>query len=319
MTDKPLSWDDEGLQYAWDATSISTAQTCLRKYEFQRLGWRKKGLNANLRFGQHYATALEHYYKHVHSGMDPEDAIDEVVLEALKDTWDTQIVDADMAEILQMEQGTEYSGPWESGDNLKNRENLIRTIVWYVDHFKDDPAPVITLSDGKPAVEYSFSLEVDNGIVFAGHIDRLVTYADNPYVMDQKTTRNTIGPFYWKGFKPNTQMSMYTFAGQAIYGSPVKGVIIDAVQIAVGFSRFERGFTFRTPSELDEWYDNTMYWIETARTATQNQEFHMNPESCTKYGGCPFQSVCEKSPDVRLNFLKADFEQSAPWDPLKVR
>ncbi len=203
-------------------------------------------------------------------------------------------------------------------NNLKTRGNLIRSIVWYIDHFAEDTMPIIQLSDG-PAVELSFTLEVDDGLVFSGHLDRLVTYGEDPYVMDQKTTGSTITPRFFEQFKPDTQMSMYSFAGKMILGTPVKGVIIDGAQIAVGFTRFERGFTFRTDGELNEWYDSAMYHIEQARNATREMNFPMNTASCGNYGGCPFRSVCARSPEHRRQFLKADFVQGKPLDPLEQR
>lgn len=303
----------DGLQYAWDSTSIKLAEECLRKYEYKMVqGWTPHEFSPHLRFGSVYATALEHFYKHRAEGMSHDDAVCEVVSEAMYSTWD---YDKD-------EEGNDLpdtGGPWVSSHNLKTRENLIRTCVWYLEQFKNDSTEVVILADGRPAVEHSFALPVDDGIIFSGHLDRLVNYADNLMVMDQKTTGTTISSRYFEQFKPDVQMSMYTFAGKIIYNLPVKGVIIDAVQIAVGFSRFERGMTMRTDSELQEFYDNTMQTIQTARTATALGHFPMNRTACSNYGGCEFRKVCSKSPEVRKNFLRADFVQGPRWDPLLAR
>lgn len=317
------SFSPEGVQVVWDSTSIGLAKTCLRKYEYKLIeGWSNPNLSVHLRFGQHYATALEHYYKHVALGMSEEDAVIEVIKEALIDTWDHDTTE----EVIDF--GTETTpiktrkvrilgtgAAWNSMHNSKTRETLIRSIVWYLDHFKDDPAPVHILSDGKPAVEYSFAIPVDNGITFTGHLDRLVDYAGHSYVMDQKTSGSTIGPSFFDQFNPNVQMSMYTFAGQVALGVPVKGVIIDAAQIAVGFTRFERNFTMRTEDQLEEWYDNAMYTIQQAQRATRENFFPMNEASCGNYGGCEFRHICSKSPRVREQFLQSNFVKNDPWDP----
>lgn len=290
-----------GVQFAWDATSISAYQKCPRYYQFRLIeGWRGRQENEHLRFGGHFATALEHYYKHVALGMPWEEALEEVVLEALIDTWDGE-------------------QPWQSTDSNKTRDTLIRSIIWYVDQFHDEPVQVVHRSDGTPMVEYSFALPVDNDIIFTGHLDRVVMLEDVQYVMDQKTTKTTITPRWFDQFKPNTQMSMYTFAGQVILGSPVKGVIIDGAQVAVGFTRFERATTFRTTEELNEWYDETLHWIERAQHDTHNMAFAANPQSCGNYGGCEFRNVCARPQGVRRNFLAADFTQDNPWDPLEAR
>lgn len=301
MTEERSAFDDLGRQFAWDQTSIKLAEECLYKYKLTMIdGWQSPHRSVHLLFGGWYATALEHFHKHVALGMEREDAVREVVREVLVSTW----IDG---------------SPWLSDHNTKTRENLIRTIVWYLDQFEDDACKTIILSDGKPAVEYTFALPVDNDIIFTGHIDRFVEYAGFPYAQDQKTSQNTITPKYFEGFNPDTQMSMYTFAGRIIYNAPVKGVIIDAAQIAVGFTRFERGFTFRTNAQLDEWYDHSMWHIEQARKATLENYFPMNRTSCGNYGGCPFRHACSRSPEVREQFLKADFVQGPKWNPLAVR
>jgi len=308
------SFDTSGIQFGWDQTSIKLAEECLKKYQYVMLdGWRARGGNVHLIFGGVYASALEHFHKFRAENVDFDEALINVVREALVATW---IYERD--EENNVIQGT--GAPWTSDHNTKTRENLIRTIVWYFEHFKDDPCRTVILSNGVAAVEHSFQLPVDNGIIFAGHLDRLVSYSDNIYIQDQKTTATTITPRYFSNYNPDSQITgMYPFAGRAVFHLPVKGVMIDAAQIAVGFSRFERGFIFVDDLSLNEWYDDTMELIERTREATRNNHFPRNRSSCSKFAGCQFRNVCSKSPAVRKQFLKADFEQGHCWDPLVSR
>ena len=195
---------------------------------------------------------------------------------------------------------------------------LIRSIVWYLDHFKDDEATVL-ITDGVPAVEYSFALPLDNDIVWCGHIDKMVLYNDEPYVMDQKTSGSTISARFFQQFTPDIQMSGYTYAGRVIFNLPVKGVIIDAAQIAVGFTRFERGFVHRTEDQLDQWLDSSMLSILRAREDTSDNRFPMTRPSCGNYGGCDFRDVCSASKSHSKRLLAADFVQRPRWDPLERR
>lgn len=307
------SFTPEGVQFGWDQTSIGLAEECLKKYQYRMLeGWRPRGISVHLFFGGVYASALEHFHKHRAGGMDHDDALIVVVREALTATWLYE-VDSDLQPIP----GT--GAAWQSDHNTKTRENLIRTIVWYFEHFKEDSCKTVILSDGAAAAEHSFQMPVDNGIVFSGHLDRLVEYSNKIYVQDQKTTGSTISAQYFRQFKPNTQTGMYSFAGRGIFKLPVKGVMIDGAQIAVGFTRFERGFVFYDNAELDEWYDDAMYVIETAIAATKAGHFPRNRSACHKFAGCEFREVCSKSPHVREQFLKADFEKGQRWDPLEAR
>ena len=308
-----LSFDDQGTQFAWDSTSIKLAETCLRKYKYKMLdGWQPARKSVHLLFGGWYASALEHFHKYRADGQSLEDARANIVHEALIDSWIFE-QDENGARI------DDSGEAWESDHNAKTRPNLIRTLIWYIEQFADDPCETVILSNGQAAVEHSFRLDADNGIVLSGHLDRLVLYGGKPYIQDQKTTGTTITPRFFEQWSPDTQMSLYSFAGRAIFDIAVKGVIIDGAQIAVGFSRFERGFTFRSPDQLDEWYDNAMSHILRAREATEENYFPMNTSSCGNYGGCEFRNICNKSPHVREQFLKGDFVKGERWDPLRVR
>ena len=337
---QPLSFTPDGIQFAWDSTSIKLAEACLRKYQYKMLeGWTPDRKSVHLLFGGWYASALESFHKYRADGMSIDDALAEVVAEALVETWEFPDCEICAGTGTVSLEGEAYSdlttftcnacdgegklseggGPWTSDHNTKTRENLIRTIVWYVEQFREDSCTTVILSNGKPAVEHSFRLEADNGIILAGHLDRLVDYGGKPYIQDQKTTGTTITARFFAAFNPDTQMSLYTFAGRSIFGIPVKGVMIDAAQIAVGFTRFERGFTFRDAPQLDEWYDNAMHHILAAQRATREQHFPMNTASCGNYGGCEFRNICSKSPAIRDQFLKGDFVRGKRWDPLEVR
>lgn len=327
------SFSEDGTQFAWDSTSIKLAETCLRKYQYKMiLGWQPERKSVHLLFGGWYASALESYHKYIADGMSQDEALAEVVSEALYETWmfpncsyceGTGRGDEWDSVCLTCDgEGKLSSGgePWTSDHNTKTRENLIRTIVWYVDQFgEDDSCSTVILSNGKPAVEHSFRLEADNGIILSGHLDRLVEYGNQPYIQDQKTTQSTISSRYFDSYNPDTQMSLYTFAGKAIFNLPIKGIMIDAAQIAVGFTRFERGFSFRTEDQLNEWYDNSMYHIEKARQATRDNYFPLNPSSCNMFGGCEFRHICSKAPSIREQFLKGDFVKGPVWDPLLPR
>src|SRR6476620_9113379 len=83
------SFDADGVQFAWESTSIKLAETCLRKYYYKLIiGWQPERKSVHLLFGGWYATALESYYKYVADGMSQDEALAEVVGEALAETWE---------------------------------------------------------------------------------------------------------------------------------------------------------------------------------------------------------------------------------------
>lgn len=314
MTAHKRSFKD-GVQFAWDATSLELAQTCSRKYYYSMIrGIKPRRSSVHLIFGGIYATALEHFYKYRAEGQSIDDALRQVIREALIDSWEHEY-DAEGQRIP----GT--GQPVYFDDVKKTRPNLIRTIVWYVEQFAietEDGIKTYHLQSGKPAVELSFTLEFDEDTLYCGHLDRVVEFGSALYVMDQKTTGGTVGTYYFEQFKPNNQMSGYAWAGQTVLHSPVRGVIIDAAQIAVNFTRFERGITTRTKDELEEWRESASYTIRQTRHLTEQDKWPMNLSACGNYGGCPFRGLCSRSPSVRENYIKSDYTEHN-WDPLKAR
>ena len=311
------------IQFAWDSTSLGWLKTCPRLYQYSMIeGWRSRGQSVHLDFGQFYHHALELYDRHRATGADHNEALYEAVKYCLEVTW-----------IYDEDQGV--AGPLDWGHNLKTRETLCRSVIWYLEEFgENDAAKTVVLKNGKPAVELSFRL--DTGIevseaalefanirgpityMLSGHLDRVVEFSDGIYVMDRKTSSTTIGSYYFDGYNPDNQMSLYTFASKVIYQTPVRGVIIDAAQIAVGFTRFSRGFTFRTEAQTEEWLANTKEWLALAEHYATSGFWPMNDRSCHQYGGCAFRKVCSKSPEVRQKFLESDFTKRQ-WNPLEPR
>ena len=304
---------DTRLQYAWDSTSLGYLKKCPRLYQYAIIeGYRSKGADIHLTFGSHYHASLEHYDKcRIIEGMNAEDAFASAVRYAL----------------------TESFG-WDSDDTAKNRENLIRSIIWYLDEFgEDDPAKTIELKSGKAAVELSFRMEVDfapssiqwgpepsgnlevKPYILCGHLDRLVTYGNETFVMDRKTTGTTLSPHYFENYDLDNQMSLYSIAARTLFDSPVRGVIIDAAQIAVGFTRFGRGVTYRSPDQLDEWLRDAEHHIRQAEGYAIEGYWPMNDAACF---GCRFRRVCSKAPSVRDITLKSDFVVKH-WNPLTPR
>lgn len=297
------SFNDAGLQFVWDATSISMAQECPRKYQLSMLEhWRGKNESVHLWFGKHFASVLEMYYKELTAGIPRDEAIRNGVMFLLTETWNS-----------------ETKAPDTFTDTAKTRETLVRTFVWYVDHYEHDTMELWVTPTGQAAVEHSFVLPINAELFFAGHLDRVVTYNGDRYGMDQKTSKSAITPHFMKQFALTNQMSMYTWAGQIVYDIQLKGIVIDGVQVAVGFNQFHRGFTLRHQKQLDEWLDDSLMTIDQIHQYTKDQYFPMNRTSCNNYGGCMFREVCSRHPANRKQFLKADYVQTHQWDPSCAR
>lgn len=302
------------IQYAWDSTSLGYLKTCPRLYQYIMLdGWSGKGDNIHIKFGQLVHLAFQTYDILRAEGTDHEDALRKTVHETLIASF-----------------GWEVDEDTKAG-HYKNRYSLIRVVIDYLDQFQDDPAKTFIMKDGKPAVELSFrfaldwgppSESIDQQYLLCGHLDRVVDYLGNLYDMDYKTTLTTPGSYYFDQYAPHNQMTLYTLASKVVLDAPIKGVIINAIQILVDSTKVVRGMTYRTPDQLDEWMADLRYWLELSVFYAQNDYWPQNDTACDKYGGCPFRGVCSKSPSVREKFLKTDFiklPEGERWNPLKPR
>lgn len=301
MTASPFK--DNNRQWAWNATSLGYFKSCARQYQYAVIeGWRARGESHHLTFGSHYHKGLERYERLLASGSSHDDAQREMVSGALYDTWQYD------AEGLN-------GAPWDSGDANKNRETLIRSLIWYTEKYRDDSAKTFILANGAPAVELSFQMEFFDDYVLCGHLDKIVEWQDGIYVLDHKTTQSTISPAYFEGYSPDNQMSLYSIAGKVTWNAPIKGVIIEAAQIAVGFTRHERGMTYRTEAQMEEWLADAKLWIGQAAERAAAGYWPMNDKSCRF---CQFKRICTKDPSVRERFLETDFIRQ-PFNPLEIR
>lgn len=303
-----FSNDNPHLQIGWDSTSLGTFKECPRKYYYTIvLGYAPRQESVHLKFGAIYHSALEHYDHAKFAGASHVDAQREALRQAMLQTWDTRL-----------------SRPWFSDDEYKNRFTLVRSVVWYLEQFADDPIETVRLANGKPAVELSFRFDLGmqshtgEDLLYSGHLDRLGKLNGQVYVLDRKTTKTSINNDYFDKYSPDNQFSGYMTAAKIVYNQPAVGLIVDAAQVGVTFSRFYRGFVNRTESQLNEWLSDTRQYIAAAERMAESGYWPMNDKSCNNYGGCPFRSICAKDPSTRELWLKADFTRRV-WDPLQVR
>ena len=320
------------IMYAWDSTCLGLLKTCPRLYQYTIIdGWGVRDESIHLRFGIEYHSALQDYAIARAKGTTHEDAIRYTIVELHRRVYDW-VVDRN-----------------QRAGKYKNRETIAGLVIDYLDHFADDPAETFILDDGKPAVELSFRFELPwgpgvsgggkqymkdpvdpQGIIefsqpylLSGHLDRVVNFSDGLYVMDRKTSMSTLSSYYFNQWSPNNQMTLYTLAGKIMLNSPIKGVIIDAAQVLLEKpNAFQRGFTYRSDDQLDEWLVDLRYWLHSAETFATNGYWPQNDTACDKFGGCKFREVCSRSPAVREQFLRASFDKLEPddrWNPLRAR
>ena len=297
------------LQVHWDATSLSALKSCPYKYYLSIVhGYQPRKTSVHLVFGILIHEALDKYHKLRASGSSYAEALENVVAEHYYRQLLTE------AEVQRGQGYHELALP--VGEPTKTPHTLLRTIVWYLDQFESQENNLLTtyiLSNGKAAVELSFSFPLDDEYTYAGHFDRIAVYNGQTWVTDYKTTKSQLNQNFFSQFSPSIQMTGYTLASQIVFNIPAKGVIVDGIQLAVTSTQFARQEVQRTASQLEEFLSDLKLDLRVAKLYAEADSWPLNPTACHFYGGCQFRKVCSHSPSVRQNFLKADFKIKH-WD-----
>lgn len=295
----------------WNSSALGTLKECPALFNYTYVEqWQPASKGVHLAFGGWYAAGLEHYAKVRASGLSHDAASISMVRYVLAATW----ID-----------GAGWAPPPDHKDaSIKNRVNLIRSLIWNVEERLTSPFQTYIKSTGRAAVEESFLFHAFNiegeDIHFAGHLDEIVQdEGSGLWVRDDKTTKSALSQFYFTQFTPNNQMSLYSIAGKVVLGEPVRGVLVKAAQIGVNFTRFATAQVPRPQAVLDEWLLDSKQWISQARHYAITGHWPRNDKSCGNWGGCPFQKVCAVSPSHRAAWLAEDFVRAPPLNPLEQR
>jgi hypothetical protein len=217
------------------------------------------------------------------------------------------------------------SAGFESPDNRKTRRTLIRSLIWKVDEY-GNTLPTYVFKNGTIGSELSFAIpagiksETGEDFLLCGHMDGIVEFMGDVAVKENKTSVSDVTkPYYTSNFTPDIQISMYHLAANVLFGDEVKvnGVLVEACQVGVGFSRFNRFIAKRHEENIPEVLLDFQTKIKEMEGYAIRNYWPKNEEACDKYGGCPFRKICSVPKSSREALLEG-FEERF-WDPLMVR
>lgn len=340
----PFSEIVPNLQIVWDSTSLGWLKQCPRLYYYKMiLGVEHQGTKQPLLFGLGFHAACETYDKERINGESHTEAQKKALRIGLQELgfYDhVQICPDCGSENITEPGGIVYCNScyeevqpeirkvwrWYDLDGYHNQEALGRAIIWYTEQYKDDPMSTYIMPDGSPAVELSFvtatgeQTQEGEELFLAGHIDRVTQdQSGNLWITDRKTAKQALYHNYFDKYTPDNQMSLYTLASQLILPETPRGVMIDAIQKAVNFTRMGRGYAPRNPAQLTEFLADFKLWIFQAELYAKMDQWPMNDKSCDMYGGCPFRKICNKSPQMREKYLSGPEFSTFHWNPLDKR
>jgi PD-(D/E)XK nuclease superfamily len=311
------------LQIAYDATSTSAAKTCARYYYYSVvLGIVPFNESVHLKAGKIYHGALELFERERFAGKSHDAATLSAMRYVILETWDYEL-----------------NRPWTHSLPHKSREALLRAVVWYVDHFYNEPFETIVLDNGQLGVEVPFRFDLDististnESILLCGYLDKLArnTHTNHPWIFDLKTTKAQPGQNYFDRYTLDNQMSQYDVAGTMVYHEPFAGIVIDLVELQITGAKFSRGEVERkTHRQREEWLRELQYYIRVIEGWAVRNDWPRNDRACMMYssynsdletwvGGCPYRVPCGASGRLRDQLLESMFTPRT-WDPLQPR
>ena len=289
-------YEADGRQTVWDPSSISSLLRCPQHYQYnnvQRLAKVRESTSMVMPrvWGTCWHKGIETYEIARFDGLDWELALDSAILAA-----------ADEYKRLPF-------AAEASSESSRNLDTLMRAVIWYCLQYKDDELRTLRLPDGKPALEVRFEVPIPGTEWrLSGRIDRVTENADGEIlVVDHKTTTLTIGEDYYQSFTPNIQFPMYYWGLRQFLGKRVKGVVINACQTAVRFTRYGRHLITYTDAQLEEYFAEMVEILKTAASYHRDGQWPRNSMGCSLWGGCPYRRLCSATPENRKAILEDEY------------
>lgn len=228
--------------------------------------------------------------------------------------------------------GLPTTDDWEmvALDKNKNRNTLLRTILFYCDT-SDDRVRPYQFPDGTVAVELSFRIPLPltspdgTPYLLCGNMDGMVEFAGEVVPRERKTTKGTPGLYFFDRYAPDVQIDTYDLAAWLYYSDLLDpkphGVMVEVTQVTQSFTRIERQIVTVPEERRAEWLEELQWWIKQAEACARAGKWPKNTSACNANGGCPFRRICRMAPSSRAAFLPSEsFEKRERlWNPMETR
>jgi len=174
-----------------------------------------------------------------------------------------------------------------------------RILSAYHEHYKNQQIKVLH-SEVSWALPYA-------DVVFGGRMDRIVSWYDDIYVMDHKTTTQ-LGSTYFNQYDPHFQLAIYVRAAKEYFPNTI-GAMVDAIFVGKN-QRFRRDVVeFTKTSYLESLFQDAvrhardLLWTRRLLSKTDDPSLCPRsciPEACAAWGGCPYRELCRTDVDSRV-------------------
>jgi hypothetical protein len=214
-------------------------------------------------------------------------------------------------------------------DSLKNnltleardRSNVVDILNAYFDYYLGDEFEVYHDESG-PFVERDFEIEVPltnlkstmvKQIFLHGRIDCVMrnTKTGELFVFDHKTT-SSLGKDFLNRIKPNFQYTGYFWAARDHFKLPVKGFVVNGIQVAKTKKDFKRQPTVISDEEIRELHSALFAGSIRYVASLESGLWPMStPNACSMWGSCEFKNLCEVGADSREFLIQSEYSEVA--------
>lgn len=139
------------------------------------------------------------------------------------------------------------------------------------------------------ATETSFEVPLARGMTYSGRMDGLVSWQNNLWVLEHKTSGRPPGSFF-KQFAFNRQALGYMWAAEKVFGA-VAGVCIEGLFKVKPIPKFERRFLRYTSAQVEEWRKETEMIVKDMKRAQKNDTLYKS-RKCFGFGTCEYYLYC---------------------------
>ncbi len=287
------------LRLVWDATTLAAFMCDPLSYYWKYVqGYRSLEPSIDLLWGTAWDKSMAHYHL-ARSRVDRLQAIESTVAFAIAHAKKVGL-DAVAAENKRKH-------------NKKNLSTLIRSIVWYDDEHGD-------YEFYKPVFENPTQLcrhLVDDYYV-VGNFDQIVRDRNTGkrLVVERKSTDVCIGQRYWQTYDPSVQVNVYDWLLSVEHNT--QGVLLEAVQTAVGFSRFDYHTVYRTAEQRNHWESVMRYYIGLASDLAASGDWKVAMNIGAQRWESVTRDIQRRTPMVWSGMLETEMVKRPIWDPQNI-
>ena len=206
-------------------------------------------------------------------------------------------------------------------ESAKSLERTAGALEFYFERYPlgEDGMLPITLASGQSGIEFSFAnpLGINHPIsgdplLYTGRADLICHFADAVWILDDKTT-SSLGASWANQWELRSQFTGYCWSARQ-QGLDPAGCLVRGVSILKTKYDTQQVMTYRTPFEVNRWYDQVHHDLERMINCWKTGWWdYALDNACTEYGGCSLTRICKsQSPD---DYLPMYFHQRV-WDPL---